>query len=213
MVSMTYVLSFLFSSESGAQNGVILLNFLLGALGSTVILALRMLDNVRKIAKIIQNILSLLPSFCFNFGYSMILNKYMMLMSEYENWYLLKENIILKKFEFLLSPILFLAVEFVFYTQILIIIELFSYFSCEVSDYRINSEINDSKVLKEIDIANNDFIVVTDENGVSRAKEFSVRIKNLQKNYSNGLCSTTQAIKNMSFCVEPGWIVRIKWRW
>ena len=86
MVSMTYVLSFLFSSESGAQNGIILLNFLVGALGSTVILLLRLLENVMDIAKIIQYIISLLPSFCFNFGYSMILNKFMILMVEYDNW-------------------------------------------------------------------------------------------------------------------------------
>ena len=33
-VSVTYILSFLFESESNAQNGIILLNFLLGALGS-----------------------------------------------------------------------------------------------------------------------------------------------------------------------------------
>jgi hypothetical protein len=46
MIAVTYVLSFLFDSESGAQNGIILLNFLLGALGSTVILLLRSLDNM-----------------------------------------------------------------------------------------------------------------------------------------------------------------------
>ena len=50
---------------------------------------------------------------------------------------------------------------------------------------------NDSIVLKEIDLANQEStnIGVTDENGVSNKKEFSVRIKNLQKNYWNGLCS------------------------
>ena len=209
MVSMTYILSFLFSTESGAQNGIILLNFLLGALGSTVILLLRMLDNVKDIGKIIQYIISLLPSFCFNFGYSMILNKYMLLMAEYENWYLLDEHIILEKFDLLLGPILYLAVEFVVYTIILILIETFSYFACGccISDTRIETAVNDSIVLKEIDLANQEStnIGVTDENGVSNKKEFSVRIKNLQKNYWNGLCSSsTVAIKNMSFCVENG---------
>ena len=209
MVSMTYILSFLFSTESGAQNGIILLNFLLGALGSTVILLLRMLDNVKDIGKIIQYIISLLPSFCFNFGYSTILNKYMLLMAEYENWYLLDEHIILEKFDLLLGPILYLAVEFVVYTIILILIETFSYFACGccISDTRIETAVNDSIVLKEIDLANQEStnIGVTDENGVSNKKEFSVRIKNLQKNYWNGLCSSsTVAIKNMSFCVENG---------
>ena len=208
MVSMTYILSFLFSSESGAQNGIILLNFLLGALGSTVILALRMLDNVKKIAKIIQYIISLLPSFCFNFGYSMILNKYIMLIVDYDDWYLKPENFIIKHFDYLLGPILYLTGEFVVYTIILIIIESFSYFSCSVNDSRIETKINDSIVLREIDLANKESfqIGVTDENGISNKKEFSVRIKNLQKYYSDGIlsCSSTLAVKNMNFCVEPG---------
>ena len=46
MISVTYALSFLFDTESGAQNAIILLNFLLGALGSTVILILRSLENL-----------------------------------------------------------------------------------------------------------------------------------------------------------------------
>ena len=206
MVSMTYVLSFLFSSESGAQNGIILLNFLIGALGSTVILLLRLLDNVKKIAKIIQYIISLLPSFCFNFGYSLILNKFMILMVEYDDWYLLEDNFILKKFNLLLGPILYLVLEFVVYTFILILIENYSYYSSKVSDSRIKTKVDDSKVLSEIELANKEpqQIGVTDEAGISNKKEFSIRIKNLQKYYSNGLCSKTQAIKNMSFCVEPG---------
>ena len=208
MVASTYILSFLFSTESGAQNGIILLNFLLGALGSTVILSLRSLDNVKEIGKIIQYIISLLPSFCFNFGYSMILNKYMILMIDYkDNWYMLPDNYILKKFILLLGPILYLAGEFVVYTLILILIESFSYFSCSVSDAKLGTNIDDSLVLREIDLANQEptQIGVTDELGKSNKKEFSVRIKNLNKSYFNGLCSPrTEAIRNMSFCVEPG---------
>ena len=208
MILMTYVLSFLFSSESGAQNFIILLNFLLGALGSTVILLLRVQENIRSVAKVIQYILSLLPSFCFNFGYSMILNKYMIMMGEYDDWYTKEDDFILKKFNLLLSSILYLAAEIVVYALILVIIESFSYFSLSVFDNRLPSNTNDSKVLKEIDIANleNEQIGITDENGKSNKKEYSVRIKNLQKYYSNGLfsCSRTMAIKNMSFCVEPG---------
>ena len=53
-ISVTYILSFIFESESGAQNGIILLNFLLGALGAVVILLLRALDNVKTLAKVIE---------------------------------------------------------------------------------------------------------------------------------------------------------------
>ena len=54
MVSSTYVLSFLFSKESTAQNAVILLNFVIGALGSVVVLLLRGMDNTYEGAKILQ---------------------------------------------------------------------------------------------------------------------------------------------------------------
>ena len=53
-VSVTYILSFLFESESNTQNGIILLNFLIGALGSFCILLIHTLDNVKIIGKILQ---------------------------------------------------------------------------------------------------------------------------------------------------------------
>ena len=208
MISMTYILSFLFDSESGAQNGIILLNFLLGALGSTVILLLRALDNVKGVAKILQYILSLIPSFDFNFGYSMLLNKIMIFIIDYpKDWYFFEDNVLLKKFNLLLSSIIFLAGGFVVYTIILVFIELFSYHSGKVDDSKLTTEISDSQVLNEIEIANNDSerIGVTDENGQSNKVEYAIRIKNLKKNYSTGMCSKpTTAIKNMSFCVQPG---------
>ena len=76
MVSSTYILSFLFSKESSAQNIVILLNFLVGALGSRVILMLRGLESqAHTVGKILEYILALIPTFCFNFGYDLLLNR------------------------------------------------------------------------------------------------------------------------------------------
>jgi ATP-binding cassette subfamily A (ABC1) protein 3 len=208
MISMTYVLSFLFDSESGAQNGIILLNFLLGALGATIIMSIRGSENMKEAAKFLQYILSLLPSFCFDFGYSLLLNKIKIYLVEYPNdWFKFKDSILLKKFNLLLSSILFLSVEFFVYTIILALIELFSYHSGKVEDSKLKTEINDSQVLKEIEMANSksEIIGVTDENRISNKKEYALRIKNLRKDYSNGMCSKpTTAIKNMSFCVRPG---------
>ena len=209
IVSFTYIISFLFESESGAQNGTILLNFLLGALGSVVILILRSLDNVKTLGKILQYIISLLPSFSFNFGYSLLLNKIMVYAADYPGqWYFFKENEILKHFNLLLSIIIYLCVESVLYSIILGIIEWLSYSTFKtINDGQIITNINDSQVLRERDRANEEsnLIGITKENGESDKKEYSVRIKNLCKIYSNG-CSgyNTLAIKNMSFCVEPG---------
>ena len=208
MITMTYAISFVFESESGAQNGIILLNFILGALGSTVILLLRGLEDIKDAAKALQYILSLLPSFDFNFGYSMLLNKIMIYLVDYpKEWFFFEDSILLKKFNLLLSNIIFLVGGFVLYTTILILIEVFAYHSGKVDDSKLSTEINDSKVLNEIEIANNDSerIGVTDENGQSNKIEYAIKIKNLKKDYSTGMCSKpTTAIKNMSFCVQPG---------
>ena len=206
MVSVTYILSFLFDSESGAQNGIILINFLLGALGSTIIIMLRALENTKNIAKFLQYIIGFLPSFCFNFGYSLLLNKIMIFVIDYPNeWYFFKDDVVLKKFNLLLSNIVYLTVEFFLYTFILMLIEIFAYSSKKVDDSKLITEINDSQVLKEIEIANQDKIGVAIENGKSEKVEYAIRLKNLKKDYSTGICSKpTTAIKNMSFCVEPG---------
>ena len=208
IVSITYVLSFLFETESGAQNGIILLNFLLGALGSVVILLLRTLDNVKVLAKVIEYIIALLPSFCFNFGYSMLLNKYMIYAADYpKEMFFMKDIELIKRFNLLLSMIIYLSAETVLYTLILAIIEWYSYYSGKVSDEKLDTNIDDSIVLKEIEKANDEpeTVGVTDENGKSNKIEYSVRVKNLRKIYKMGCRQQPLvAIKNMCFCVEPG---------
>ena len=197
-ISATYILSFLFESESNAQNGIILLNFLLGALGSVCILLIRGLKNVKTLGKVIEYIIGLLPSFCFDFGYCLLLNKIMIYQVDYPIiWRFWPDNEILKKFNLLLSMIIYLSVESVLYTAILVIIEWFAYSSQIIGDQKINTDIDDSKVLKEIERAN-------DEIDINKEK-YSVRIKNLKKLYSLG-CNKPPilAIKNMNFCVEPG---------
>ena len=89
------------------------------------------------------------------------------------------DNILLKKFNLLLSSIIFLTVEFFVYTIILAIIEFFSYHSGKVDDYKLNTEINDSQVIKEIEMANSksEIIGVTDENGVSNKKRICIKNK------------------------------------
>ena len=209
VVSVTYILSFLFDSESGAQNGIILLNFLVGALGSVIILLLRALDNVKTMAKVIEYIIALLPSFCFNFGYCLLLNKIMIYVVDYpDDWYFFEESEIIKHFNLLLSMIIYLCVESILYTVILVIIEWMFYRSFkEIDDGKIGINTNDSNVLKEIEKANENsgIIRVTTEKEVSDNFEYAVRVKNLRKVYSTGCRSEpTVAIKNMCFCVEPG---------
>ena len=207
MVSSTYVLSFLFKKESSAQNGAILLNVLIGALGGIVVLIFRGVEKGNKTGKNLEYIFSILPSFCFDFGYDLLLNKMAVFLIDYPNfWMSMTDKDLIKKFNLLLLVIIYLTIEIVVYTFLLFIAEKLSYVYKKPPDNYIESNIEDSLVLKEIEKANLVQIDVTNENGISNKTEYSLRLKNIQKIYKKGyFCwkSNIVGIKNLNFCVEP----------
>ena len=209
MISSTYILSFCFDKESTAQNGIILLNFLIGALGSVVVLMFRGLDNMAKVGKLLEYIFALLPSFCFDFGYDFLLNKILIYIIDYETtWMFLTEKDIIKKFNLLLAIIIYLILEIIIYTILLFIIERYSYAYTKPSDGRLNTTVNDSLVLQEIERANLNKIGIMDENDIASKAEYSIRLKNIRKVFKKGGCCNKEPdivpIKNLNFCVEPG---------
>ena len=212
MVSSTYILSFCFDKESSAQNIVILLNFLIGALGSTVILMLRGLDSAaHTVGKVLEYIFALMPSFCFNFGYDLLLNKILIYVIDYEyTWMFFGESEIIKKFNLLLAMIIYLALEIIIYTILLFIIESKYYTYKKPKDERISTDITDNLVLEEIERANNEEIKIYNEKDVNNNinNEYVVRLKNIRKEFNKGGCCKKQekiiAIKNLNFCVETG---------
>ena len=213
MVSFTYILSFLFSKESSAQNIVILLNFLVGALGSTVILMLRGLESqAHTVGKILEYIFALIPTFCFNFGYDLLLNRIIVYVIDYEyTWMFFTDKDIIKKFNLLLAMIVYLFLEIIVYTIILFIIESKYYNYTKPKDERIETDIKDELVLEEIERANNSEIKIYNEQDLPNNinNEYTVRLKNIRKEFvkGGGCCQkpeTIVAIKNLNFCVEPG---------
>ena len=219
MVSSTYILSFLFDKESLAQNIVILLNFLIGALGSTVIIMLRGLDNQAKtVGKVLEYIFALMPTFCFNFGYDLLLNRILIYVIDYENtWMFFTDKDVIKKFNLLLSMIIYLILEIIIYTILLFVIESKYYNYKKPENKRIKTDIKDELVLEEIERANDSKISVfydgknvsnnSDTSHISNP-EYSLRLKNIRKEFiKNGCCQKQEkivAIKNLNFCVEPG---------
>jgi ATP-binding cassette subfamily A (ABC1) protein 3 len=209
MISCTYILSFCFDKESSAQNGIILLNFLIGALGATIVLMFRGLEDMVTVGKILEYIFAFLPSFCFDFGYDFLLNKIIIYVIDYEfTWMFLTNKDLIKRFNLLLSMIIYLVLEIIIYTILVFIIEKCSYSYKKPSDERIETNINDSLVLKEIEKANINDIEVIDEYGNPNKNEYSVRLKNLRKVFKRGGCCSKEddivAIKNLNFCVEQG---------
>ena len=212
MISSTYILSFCFQQESMAQNIVILINFVFGALGSVVILLLRGMENTYENAKILEYFFAVVPSFCFNFGYNLLLNKIIIYIIDYpDQWMLFGESEVLKHFDLLQALIVYLVLEIVVYTLILFIIEINYYNYMIRQNKKIEPEVKDSLVLKEIELANEDDLTISEgtDNTPKRPSKYSLRLKNIRKEFSQKfLCFKKKkkiiAIKNLNFCVEPG---------
>jgi len=200
MTAFTYMISLIFKTESSAQNMVLLLNLLFGALGGSVIIILRILEDLVNIGKIIAYVLRVIPSFSFAYGFNQLLSA--QLLYYVDN----KDIVILTPVESYMNNLdyagmdsLYMGVEFFFYMTILFLLERFKN-SCrrKTNPYKnlhSSSQINDSIVMQEIEKANLD----------GNDSKYSLRVKNLEKVYKKGLCGgQTKAVNNLSFCLEKG---------
>ena len=225
MISFTYAISFFFSNESNAQNAIILLNFIFGDLGSIIVILFRGIKSMKNIAKIIEYIIALVPTFCFDFTFNLLLNNMSIYVIDYPNeWVYFKGDEMIKKFNLLLSMVIYSSAECVLYTLLFIIIESRTYSFKMPKNEKLISNIKDNAVLEEIERANSiseklisyassereTNIVnrnIIEENN-NKDEFFAVRIKNLQKIYKNGCCSKAKdnviAIKNLNFCIKQG---------
>ena len=219
MISFTYFLSFYFDDETNAQNVIILLNFVFGGLGSITVLLFRLMDGTRTFGKIVGGVLSLIPSFCFDFSFNLMVNKEKIYSYEFttDEYYSLSKNSILVKYQYLLSLIIFCSSEIVVYTILFIISEMKTYSFKRPTNEILVSKIKDEEVQKEIKIANqieepflpsdnyneNNDLLTTEPN---QKNQLAVKVTNLRKVYGNGCCSreTNVAIENLNFCIEPG---------
>ena len=218
MVSFTYCISFIFNNESNAQNAIILINFIFGDLGSLIVLQLRSIESVKNFAKILEYIFSIAPCFCFNFSFNLMINRLAIYTVDYpDEWFFFEEHKLLEKFNLLLSQVIFSSIECILYTILFILIESFTYKFKEPTNNILESDINDSKVIQEIEEANNieDIkIYISERNPIRSTNDnffndnYAVRVKNLRKIYKSGCCGKASdnllAIKNINFCVKPG---------
>ena len=232
MISLTYSLSFFFDNESNAQNAVILINFLFGYLGSIIVGVLRGMKSAALPAKVIEYIFAFVPTFCFEFSFNLLINPIGIYMVDYpDEWFFFKDDVVIKKFNLLLSMIIYSSAECVVYALLLVFIESRTYAFSKPTNKMIKSEINDSEVVKEIERVNfsypdmfssserNNILIDGNEKNnqkkdydekekIKKENEYSVRIKNLKKIYTNGCCSSPKdniiAIKNLNFGIKPG---------
>ena len=225
LILMTYVASFLFSDESGAQSKVILFHIFLGCLGSTLIFFFRESEKSSFIGKVLGLILSLIPSYCFCFAYNLGRNKKAIYLIDYRDQifeYIKDDTKLMEHFFLLLGPFIFLIAETFVYLIILILIEALSNKEiCGKEKIQLinNEEQRDSGVIKEEikvqtekeDIINNEQVLKNNNNG--NKNNYLVKVKNLQKEYKffiyNLFCfckksKSVIAIKNLNFGLEKG---------
>ena len=223
LVSSTYCLSFFFNNESDAQNIVILINFLFGYLGSIIVNVLRGIESAKLVAKIIEYIFGVVPIFCFDFAFILLTNPMGIYLVDYPNeFYNFKGDEMIKKFNLMLAMVIYSSAECVLYTLLHIYIESQVYSFKKSTDNKLENDINDSEVIKEINKVNNIEIISSSENDLIKIdgrttiddtkdlKEelYAVKVKNLRKIYTNGCCSKQEsdiiAIKNLNFAIMPG---------
>lgn len=69
IVPFTYCFSFIFKNEASALNFVILLNFLFGALGGTIVFVIRVIESTAPYAKGAAAIMRIVPAFGLSYGF------------------------------------------------------------------------------------------------------------------------------------------------
>ncbi len=213
MILSTYILSFLFDNESSAQNGVILLNFLIGALGSSVVLIFRGWDTLLEVGKGLAYGFSLLPSFSFAYAFTSLLNRAIIYIADEPEkyWLLLADEHKIIELKYTGQQVLYLCAEFVVYGILLAIVEKIQYTFKEPPNDKLPSTVSDSEVLQEIERATTDKskVIINDEDNENEKQEYAVHLQNLRKTFDDPegkFCSGDQktAISNLSFCLEYG---------
>ena len=126
-----------------------------GILGSIVVLVLRAVPSMKNYAKAIEYAIALVPTFCFDFSFNLLLNNISIYVVDYPNeWIFFNGDEMIKEFNLLLSMIIYSSVECVLYTIIFIIIESRSYSFKKPTNEKLYSDIKDNQVLQEIERAN-----------------------------------------------------------
>lgn len=202
-ILLTYSISLFFNSESSAQNIIIGIYFIIGALAGSLIFFLKLFENIKPIANILSYIFRLIPLFCFSNGFSIIINKSIIFFSENPSATVFKEIDVLS-IDYIGKDILYMIITSVLYLFVLFIYELlknqFSFNKFKENTPNLTG-IDDEQVKKEIEKANEkekENVYLKDDNA------YSIKVQNLEKTYSSCFEKENHAIKNVSFCLNYG---------
>ena len=120
MISFTYCVSYFIDKEGPGQTIALLINLLFGTLGSSAIFILRTNEDAKRLGKILSYCFRIIPSFCLSFGYNELISKNILYAIDQHEDEIDNPNYI---FNYVKDDIIFLAIEIIVYTGILIILE------------------------------------------------------------------------------------------
>ena len=219
MVSFTYFFSFIFSSEDKGQTCILLVNLLFGTLGGSAVLIMRYEDDLKNKAKTLAYILRIIPSFCFSYGYNLLLNE--------EDLDFFGNHFYILDMENLKSDFIYLSIESIIYLLFFIIIENSNklFLACYITSKKsiknkmkieINSnENNNCNNISIPDNINDTFVkneIIKAKNPYNK-KKYAIKIQSLIKTFYGGpfgfkifnkCFKPTKAVRNISFCLEYG---------
>ena len=224
MVSFTYFFSFIFKSEEKGQTVVLLINLIIGALGGSAVIIMRLREELVKYSQDIIYIFRIIPSFCFCYGYNQLIrrNELFQVDLKVKKIPLTTKNnpSDILKLKYMGSDCIYLAVESLVYLLILIILE-----NSKII-FRSCLNIKKKKSIKEI-VANNNAIKISIPSNVNdtfvkneiikaknpnEQKKYAIKVQSLVKTFYGGPfgfkilnCSKPiNAVNNISFCLDYG---------
>ena len=226
LISFTYCLSYFLNSEGNGQVITLFINLFFGTLGGTAVFILRTNKSLKKFGKFISFIFRIVPSFCVTYGYNELLSQKVLFgidnykenMKE-EELKSLKNKYNNSKYaiDYIKIDFIYLSIEIIVYTILLIILENKDYFIWKFSFKRKKSKIgrnyikndDDKKYSKDdskIGNASKINIIIGKEN--NKKDNYLLRVSNLTKKFM--VCNLFKCkkkylvINELSFKVENG---------
>ena len=213
LVSFTYVLSYFLKKEGNAQITLLLINLFFGSLCGSAVLILRTNKNLKYFGMVLSFFFRFIPSFCICYGYNQLISKkvlyaidYFKLSDDIDIEKIKKEyndeKLILKDPNYISWDIIFLSLEIIIYTLLLIFLENKEYLLWKFGFKKIkinysynnisinNSENKNKKSKKEQknkkgNKNNNGITSKVNMSKRQEEKEYALEVYNLSKEYYN----------------------------
>ena len=217
MVSFTYCISYFIDHEGTGQTIALLINLLFGTIGSSAALILRTNEDAKTFGKILSYVFRIVPSFCMSYGFNELISKKSLFFIDGHLEELNNPDFIIKKFDYIQSDLIFLVLEIILYTGILIILEqkdylMWRFFQKRFGTYKENTsnrEIENYPSEKEIrdpESGSKEPIKPDKKN-----KSFILHVNNITKRFQSRVncfkfCKKKikTVLDNLSFEVENG---------